>query len=47
MFFLTFNNINIQFDKKSFTLKIYTTTDTLFMTKYVEFIDKSKGIKVI
>lgn len=43
--FLSFNNINILFDKRSFIQKAYTTANNLATTKKVEFIDKYKFVE--
>ena len=45
MFFLTFNNANIQFAKKKLTWRSYTGTEALSTTKRIELIDKKKFAK--
>ena len=46
MFFLTFNNADIQFAEKEFTSRSYTTAEILSTTKWIKLIDKIEFAKV-
>ena len=46
MLFLTLSNADIQFNKKEFTWKSYSTAKAMLTTKQVELIDKKKFVKV-
>lgn len=45
MFFFTFINANVQFNKKQLTLKCYITAKALQTIKQVKLIDKEKFAK--
>lgn len=46
MFFLIFSNPNIQFAKRKFIQRFYTTAKILQITKKVEIDNKKKFVKV-
>lgn len=45
MFFLVFSNADIQFNAKSLTWRLYTTTEALPTARWVELINKHKFVK--
>lgn len=47
MLFLLLNNVDVQFDIKNLTWRIYTTVKALSITNWVEHIDKITFAKVI
>ena len=47
MFFLTFNNVDIQFVEKELTWRTYTTKDTLPTTCQVKYISQKKFVKAV
>lgn len=45
MLFLSFSNINIQYDFRKYTRKTYMTTKTTFIVRRVELIEKYEFVK--
>lgn len=47
IFFLTFNNTNIQFDKKKLIYKFYILAKAQPTTKQMEFVNKKQFAKIV